>query len=96
VKETDAEEAQFCKFVGALGRSPYEVDDATAALIERLLPLLGERLLMDLCLVSPAQTFPIIAEMAEKAAELTKYASLSTLSPLASLKLPHDNTSVPA
>jgi hypothetical protein len=96
VKETDAEEAQFCKFVGALGRSPYEVDDATAALIERLLPTLGERLLMDLCLVSPAQTFPIIAEMAEKAAELTKYASLSTLSPLASLKLPHDNISVPA
>jgi hypothetical protein len=96
VSETDADEAQFCKFIGALGRSPYEADDATSALIERLLPVLGERLLMDLCLVSSAQSFAQVAEMAEKAAELTKYASISTLSPIAALRLPHENTSVPA
>jgi hypothetical protein len=96
VSETDADEAQFCKFIGALGRSPYEADDATSALIERLLPVLGERLLMDLCLVSSAQSFAQVAEMAEKAAELTKYASISTLSPIAGLRLPHENTSVPA
>jgi hypothetical protein len=96
VTETDAEEAQFCKFIGALGRSPYEVDEATAALIERLLPVLGERLLMDLCLVSPAHSLQIVAETAEKAAELTKHANISTLSPIEALKLPHDITSVPA
>jgi hypothetical protein len=96
ISETNEEEAQFCKFVGALGRSPYEIDDATAALIEKLLPALGERLLMDLCLVSPAHSFPIVAEMAQKAAELTKNAGISTLSPLTTLALPHDNTSVPA
>jgi hypothetical protein len=96
IRDTDPDEAQFCKFAGALGRSPYEVDDATAALIERLLPKLGERLLMDLCLVSPANTFAIVAEMAEKAAELTRGASISTLSPLATLALPQENVSVPA
>jgi hypothetical protein len=96
VSETNEEEVQFCKFVGALGRSPYEVDDATSTLIERLLPALGDRLLMDLCLVSSADTFPSVAEMAKKAAELTKHAGVSTLHPLVSLTLPHDNPSVPA
>lgn len=96
VSETTEDEAQFCRFVGALGKSPYDVDDATASLIEELLPALGDRLLMDLCLVSPAATFAAIAGAAQKAAEVTKYASVSTLSPLASLQLPQDNLSVPA
>lgn len=96
VSETTEEEAQFCKFVGALGLSPYDVDGAIADVIERMLPKMGERLLMDVCLVASSQTFASFAETAAKAAELTKYASVSTLSPLSSLRLPQDNISVPA
>jgi hypothetical protein len=96
ILETDPDQQQFCRFAGALGVSPYDIDDSTAALIERLLPSLGERLLMDLCLVSPVQSFPTVAILAEKAVALTKGVSSSTLSPLESLSAPKDNTSVPA
>ncbi len=96
VVETDPDEEQFCKFVGALGMSPYDIDELTAALVERLLPTLGERLLMDLCLVSPAHSFPTVATLAEKAFALTKDVSTSTLSPLEALPAPKDNTGVPA
>jgi hypothetical protein len=96
ISETQPDEVQFCRFAGALGLSPYDVPDTIAALIERLLPLLGEHLLMDLCLVSPAQTFPTVAELAERAFELTKGASLSTLSPLEAIPVPKDNMNLPA
>jgi hypothetical protein len=96
ILDTDSDEEQFCRFAGALGISPYDIDDATASLIERLLPNLGERSLMDLCLVSPVQSFPSVAMLAEKAVALTKNVSPSTLSPLESLSAPKDNTSVPA
>ncbi|MGY4294590.1 antitoxin component of MazEF toxin-antitoxin module [Bradyrhizobium sp. i1.4.4] len=96
VQETGPDEELFCRFVGALGKSPYDVDEGTASLIERLLPMLGERLLMDLCLVSPADSFQAVAVVAEQAFELTKDASTSTLSPLETLAAPKDNTNVPA
>lgn len=96
IEDTEQDEEQFCRFAGALGMSPYDIDDATADLIERLLPTLGDRLLMDLCLVSPAQSFSTIASLAEKAISLTRGVSSSTLSPLGTLMAPKDNTSVPA
>jgi hypothetical protein len=96
VSRTDEDEFQFCRFAGALGLSPYDIDDATADLIERLLPLLGERLLMDLCLVSPAQNFRTVAQLAEQAFVMTRDAGTSTLSPLQSVVLPKDNISVQA
>jgi hypothetical protein len=96
VVETEPDEQQFCKFIGALGKSPYDVDENTASLIERLLPTLGERLLMDLCLVSPADSLQAVATVAEKAVALTRDASTSTLSPLKSLSAPKDVTSAPA
>lgn len=96
ISETDPDESQFCQFAGALGLSPYDIEESTAALIERLLESLGERLLMDLCLVSPAQTFPMVAALAEQAVALTRSASVSTLSPLKSAILPKDNMTLPA
>ena len=96
VCETDPEEVQFCKFAGALGLSPYDIDDTMASLIERLLPTLGERLLMDLCLASPAHSFSTVATLAEKAVSLTKDVSASTLTPLSALTPPNDNVSLPA
>lgn len=96
ISETDSEEEQFCRFAGALGLSPYDIDDSTAALIERLLPTLGERLLMDLCLASPAHSFATVASLAEKAVSLTKDVSASTLTPLDAFAAPRDNVNVPA
>jgi hypothetical protein len=51
---------------------------------------------MDLCLVSPAESFQAVAMVAEQAVALTRDASTSTLSPLESLSAPSDNTNVPA
>lgn len=96
LSETSDEEFQFCRFSGALGLSPYEIDDATASLIEALLPSLGERQLMDLCLVSSSQDFPSVAKVAQQAAALTEGADTSTLEPLNSAPVPADNTSIPA
>ena len=96
ISETTPDEAQFCRFAGALGQSPYDIDDVTSALLERLQPNLGERLLMDLCSVSSVRTFPEIAVLAERAIELTANASASTLAPLDPIAAPQDNTSLPA
>lgn len=96
ISNTDAEEAEFCRYVGALGLSPYDLDERTAKLIEHFLPTLGDRLLMDLCLVCTRQTFEAVAKIAEQAITLTKNASTSTLSPLASTQAPKDIADAPA
>ncbi|CAN7371604.1 hypothetical protein LJR220_003311 [Bradyrhizobium sp. LjRoot220] len=96
INETDEEEAQFCRFAGALGLSPYDIDDRIAGLLEQLLPQFGERLLMDLCLASPAAQFPVVAAIAEQAMEITRGAASSTLSPIESVLLPKENLSLPA
>jgi hypothetical protein len=96
ISETDEEESAFCRFAGALGVSPYDIEEGLASHIERLLPTLGERLLMDLCLVSAADSFPSVAAVAEQAIELTREVGSSTLSPIASLPLPKENLTLPA
>jgi len=96
ITETDEDEAQFCRLVGALGLSPYDIEDSIADLIERLQPVLGDRLLMDLCLASTPQSFPTVARLAEEAVLLTRNAGTSTLSPIETVPLPRDNLSVPA
>ena len=90
LRQTDDEEAQFCRMIGALGLSPYEVDDTLATLIERLYPVLGEHLLMDICLASTPQSFPAAAGLAAEAIELTSGAKTSTLSPIETVLLPRD------
>ncbi len=96
ISETDEEEAAFCRLVGALGLSPYDVDDSIAKLIERLSPLLGERILLDLCLASSAEQFPTVAGIAEQALEITRGAGVSTLSPIETIALPQENLGLPA
>lgn len=61
VKEIAEDEIQFCRFAGALGLTPDEVNDQIASLFEKLLPLLGDRLLMDLCLVSRPENFEAVS-----------------------------------
>lgn len=96
VRETSEDEVEFCRYVGALGLSPYDVDEPIATLIERLQPVLGDKLLMDLCLSSTPQSFGTVAALAEEAAVLTKDAAKSTLSPIETVRLPADNISVHA
>ncbi|MBC9883109.1 hypothetical protein G8O24_38105 [Bradyrhizobium sp. INPA01-394B] len=96
ISETDADEAQFCRFAGALGLSPYDIDESVAAIIERLQPLLGDRSLMDLCLASSAEQFPAVAGVAEQALEIVRDAPPSTLSPIESIGPPREILSLPA
>ncbi len=96
ISETGEDEAAFCRFAGALGLTPYDVDEKIAAIIERLHPVLGERFLLDLCLASSAEQFPAIAEVAEQAFEIVRNAPASTLSPLESVPCPKENLTLPA
>ncbi|MGY4198949.1 hypothetical protein [Bradyrhizobium sp. USDA 4520] len=96
ILETDLEEAQFCRFAGALGLSPYDIDDETAASIEQLQAELGDRFLMDLCLAATAAQFPAMAAVARQAHEIVGNAPASTLLPIASVAPPKENLSLPA
>ncbi|MGM4887541.1 hypothetical protein [Tardiphaga sp. 11_C7_N12_6] len=96
VTETSEDEAVFCRLAGALGLSPYDIDESVAGIIERLSPLVGDRMLMDLCLASSAEQFPVVAKLAEQAYEITRGASASTLHPIEAIKLPQENLGLPA
>lgn len=96
ISDTDVDVEPFCRFAGALGLSPYDIDEAIAATIERLQPLLGDRFLMDLCLATSAEQFPAMAVVAERAHQIVRDAPTSTLSPIASVDPPKENLSIPA
>lgn len=96
ISDTGAETEQFCRFAGALGLSPYDIDETTANMLERLQPLLGDRSLMDLCLAASPDRFASVAAVAEKAHAIVRGAPTSTLSPIASLKPPKENHATPA
>jgi hypothetical protein len=90
------DERQFCQFAGALGLAPHDVGDVTAALLERLLEKLGQRLLMDLCLVAPPASFDAIAGAAEIAFDGLNLTAPAELEPLLAVPKPADNFAVPA
>lgn len=96
VTDIREDEIQFCQFAGALGLGPHEVNEHLANLLERLLPVLGERLLLDLCLVSTPANFETISTGAETAITGIKSASVATLEPLLKVSAPADNFSVEA
>jgi hypothetical protein len=96
VLDVAPDEQLFCRLSGALGMDPDEVTDTTATLLDRLLERLGERLLMDLCLVSPAGSFETIATTAEVAFAGLGVAPTTNIEPLLSLPTPTDNFAVPA
>lgn len=96
VNEVGEEEILFCRLAGALGLAPDEVSDQIAESLEKLLPILGERLLMDLCLVSRQDNFETIAQTAQ-----TVHAGLDTapdanIEPLLSVPVPADNFNLQA
>jgi hypothetical protein len=96
ILETGPEEQQFCQFAGALGLSPYDIDDTIAGMLERLQPELGDGFLMDLCLAATAEKFPGMALIAQQAHEIVGNAPASTLLPIASIEPPKENLSLPA
>ena len=91
VSEISEEEIPFCRFAGAMGLAPDEVRDRAAELLERLLPILGERLLMDLCLVARPDNFEAIARTAEAAHANLGASPVANIAPLLSVPVPADN-----
>jgi hypothetical protein len=96
VLDVGPEEEQFCRFAGALGLDPNDVSDEMAELLDRLFKRLGERLLMDLCLASPAASFKAIAGTAEAALAGLDKAPPTHIQPLLKIPTPGDNFAVPA
>ena len=96
VQDVATDERQFCQFAGALGLAPYDVSDHTASLLDRLLEKLGQRLLMDLCLVAPPASFDAIAGAAEIAFDGLAAVPATSLEPLLASTVPADNFAVPA
>src|SRR5262249_57774565 len=96
VSELSDEEITFCRFAGAMGLTPDEVPDRLAERLEKLFPVLGERLLMDLCLVSRPDNFDTTTSTAEAAHLTLSEASAADMAPLFSVTVPADNFSVEA
>jgi BMFP domain-containing protein YqiC len=96
VGETGEDEVQFCRFAGALGLAPNEVSDEIAARLEALLPVLGDRLLMDLCLVSRPENFAIMAQIAQRAHADLGAVPVADIAPLVGIPVPGDNFNVDA
>jgi hypothetical protein len=96
IEETADDEKQFCRFLGALGLSPYVPCEEVEVVLDRVLPILGERLTMDLCLAATPQDIKAASCAAEVASKCAVSAPESTLEPLATIAVPSDNPSVPA
>jgi hypothetical protein len=96
IEHTTDDELPFCRFMGALGLSPYIPNGEVEEVLDRVLPVLGERLTMDLCLASVPQEIDTAAQAAELALAGARSAPESTLEPLAAIAVPSDNASVPA
>jgi len=96
VSEINENESQFCRYAGALGLMPDEVSDQTAASLEKLLPILGDRLLMDLCLVGSAGNFDAMAQIAEKAHTDLSTVPIADITALDGVPVPADNFNVDA
>jgi hypothetical protein len=96
VQDVTEEEIQFCQFAGALGLSPHDVKEHTANTLEMLLHKFGERLLMDLCLVAPADSFDAMAGAAKIAFDGINKVQVSTLEPLLGVPVAPDNFALEA
>jgi len=96
VRDVTPDQRQVCQFAGALGSARDDVDDYTAALLDRLLEKLGQRLLMDVCLVALPTSLRAIADAAEAAFEGLQTAPAASLEPVLRLSVPVDDSSVSA
>lgn len=96
VEGTTAEEAQFCRLIGALGMSPYVSNPAIENALESSFAALGERLLMDLCLACTPEDFFSEAQKAQEMLAAIETVPSSTLAPLSAIPLPPDGISLPA
>jgi hypothetical protein len=96
VKATTPDEERFCRNMGALGLSPYVRNDPIEKTLERILPLLGDRVVTDLCLASAPENFEAVARAAELAITSATATPASTLEPLSTISPPAENLSTPA
>jgi hypothetical protein len=83
ITETTADEIFFCRSMGALGLSPYAQNDAIENVLERAVSTLGERLTLDLCLVSTPENFSDTARIAHLAKASSDNGAEISLEPLA-------------
>jgi hypothetical protein len=93
---TDPEELMFCRFMGALGASPYIPDSRIEEILKSALKAFGERLVMDLCLASTPDDFGPAKRGAEAAYSAIASTPESDLSPLSNVQPPPDSISLPA
>ena len=95
IRGTSPEEEQFCRMVGALGLSPYDLREEIANTIEAMFTRLGERELRDLCLASTAENFVSSAGAAVGATDAMASSPTIELQPLSAIQLPPENPDLP-
>jgi hypothetical protein len=93
---TDPEELVFCRFMGALGASPYVPNPIMEEILESALKAYGERLVLDLCWASTPEDFDPARRSAEAAYSAITSTPDSDLSPLSNVQPPPDSVSLPA
>lgn len=97
IVNTQEEETEFCTFMGALGLSPYISQRNIEDCLERLLPIVGEKIVLDLCLASSPENFKDASGITEHAFEAAAVSNQTAcLEPLLAIQLPGENFSIPA
>ena len=93
---TKQEEEQFCKFMGALGVSPYTTNDTLDGEMDRIGDALGERLMFDLCLAATPESLVSASTLAEFVRNEAQRSTPVDLTPIANISQPADNATLPA
>jgi hypothetical protein len=96
VTGTEPDQRQFCQLMGALGHSPYVPNPHIENMLERLVSLLGEHQVLDLCLAASPANFSTAARAAEFANTAMSASRDASLEPLATISVPPDNPLLPA
>lgn len=96
VRDTNPEEIEFCRLIGALGLSPYDTHGKIEEELDRLHSKLSKREVMDLCLTCGPDDFKIAAQLAEMAHDAMNELPPLDLAPLTGLPTPSDKLELPA
>lgn len=93
---TDEASAQFCRYIGALGLSPYDTHAAIEDMLDQASDRLPETMVMDLCATSTPANFVASARVATMAHDALRQSREVDLATLTGIPTPADIQSLPA
>jgi hypothetical protein len=83
----------FCELIGSLGLCPYDVDDAIADAVDKLVDILGYRATRDFCLAASDEAVLAAVTPASFVEKSLQQSQKSSLSPILNVDLPEEDYS---